>query len=152
MTERGEIDVGRFEVSQLVWRGEFREYCAQNRCGNYGAHPKCPPQCGSFEELRARVMRRAHGVLLRTRFGNTRHNEAAAQWLAERIARGELPSGGELISAGPTPTASCMSAYCIDATALMKSVGMDFSWRRGEESYLTLYIYGEADEDEDESR
>lgn len=141
MTNENEIVAREFVVADLVFRPEFRECCAQNHCGRYGVHPRCPPTCGTVEEMRERVLRFSHGVLLMTHFGSAKHNELAAAWIAERVADGELPADGEVVSAGPTASASCMSAYCIDAAELMKTVGLPFSWKAGEESYLTLYLF-----------
>lgn len=136
-----ELEERRFAVADLVFRAEFREFCAENRCGKYGRHPRCPPACGTVEEMRARALRCSQGVVLRSHLAVAEHNRLAEEWIAAKVAAGELPANGELMSAGPTASASCLSAYCIDATALMETVGLPFSWAPDEASNLTLYLY-----------
>jgi len=137
----GTIVVRKFAVAELVFRPEFRRYCEQNLCGKFGRHPQCPPLSGTVDEMRERVRRFQTGVLLCTHGNPAEHNRLASEWIAGQIAAGTLPAVGLLLSAGPTEQASCMSAYCIDAGELMKTVGLPFSWKAGEESYLTLYVY-----------
>lgn len=43
-------------TTELVFDPIFRSYCKDNACGKYGACWSCPPDVGSYGELRARVL------------------------------------------------------------------------------------------------
>ena len=43
-------------TSEIPFDSGFRVYCEENLCGNYGANYTCPPDCGSPEELRRRIL------------------------------------------------------------------------------------------------
>ena len=40
-------------VRELVVVPEYRRFCEQNLCGNYGVLPACPPVSGTVEEMTA---------------------------------------------------------------------------------------------------
>ena len=141
MSEAGMADIRSFEVNDLVFNPIFRTYCEQNLCGRYGHDPMCPPACGTVVEMKARVLKFKHGLVYRTHLERDVHNRQYDLWLAEQIASGRLPAEGLTMSTGPTATASCISAYCVDVTALMKTVGLPFSWQPGEESCINVYLY-----------
>ena len=141
MSEADVADIRSFLVKDLVFNPTFRTYCEENRCGRYGNDPMCPPACGTVAEMQARASAYTHGIVYRTHLAREAHNRQYAAWLAAEIAAGRLPAEGLTMSTGPTATASCISAYCADATALMKTVGLPFSWQPGEESCVNVYLY-----------
>ena len=49
---------------ELVPEERIREYCYENKCGNYGNHYMCPPHVGAVEDIRRRLARYRRGVLL----------------------------------------------------------------------------------------
>ena len=53
-----------FDAGLLVPEERIREYCYDNKCGNYRNHYMCPPYAGSVEEIRARLSSFGRGVLL----------------------------------------------------------------------------------------
>jgi predicted metal-binding protein len=53
-----------FEAALLVPEERIREYCYENKCGNYRNNYMCPPHVGSIEEIRARLSTFRRGVLL----------------------------------------------------------------------------------------
>lgn len=53
-----------FEADLLVPEERIREYCYENKCGNYRNNYMCPPHVGSIEEIRARLSTFRRGVLL----------------------------------------------------------------------------------------
>lgn len=53
-----------FEADLLVPEERIREYCYENKCGNYRNNYMCPPHVGSIEEIRARLSAFRRGVLL----------------------------------------------------------------------------------------
>ena len=54
------------DVSTVELKPEVRKMCADNTCGQYGKRWSCPPGCGELEELRQRVARYKHGLLVQT--------------------------------------------------------------------------------------
>jgi predicted metal-binding protein len=42
------------DASAIRYSSEFRLYCEQNKCGQYGTNWMCPPLVGPFDELRDR--------------------------------------------------------------------------------------------------
>ena len=53
----GFTDAAFLPVRELVVVPEYRRFCEQNLCGNYGVLPVCPPMSGTVEEMTA-VMQR----------------------------------------------------------------------------------------------
>jgi len=53
-----------FDARLLAPEQRIREYCVENRCGNYGVNYMCPPRVGSLEETGQRLETFHHGVLL----------------------------------------------------------------------------------------
>ena len=49
--------------SQIVTSAHFREICASNQCGGYGACWMCPPDIGDIEPLMARLRTFPYGIL-----------------------------------------------------------------------------------------
>jgi predicted metal-binding protein len=54
-----------FEARMLVPQRRVRGFCAENKCGNYGANYMCPPYIGSLREIKVRLKAFRRGVLLR---------------------------------------------------------------------------------------
>ena len=51
-------------VRELVVVPEYRRFCAQNLCGNYGVLPACPPMSGTVEEMTADMRRYQTALIL----------------------------------------------------------------------------------------
>ena len=75
MTEREMITLAEqegFAAAALVDTGDivfdpmFRPFCAENLCGQYGVNYSCPPDCGSPEEMKQRVLSHKRGLVLQT--------------------------------------------------------------------------------------
>lgn len=54
------------KTSDIQFSKEFRQLCEQNSCGNYGTNWMCPPAIGTFEELKAEVLKSSEGVVFQT--------------------------------------------------------------------------------------
>jgi predicted metal-binding protein len=50
----------------LVLRSEVRDMCAAGKCGMYNKNWVCPPACGSFEEISARLAGYQKGIIVQT--------------------------------------------------------------------------------------
>jgi predicted metal-binding protein len=54
-----------FNPEMLVPEERVRGYCTQNRCGNYGKSYTCPPHVPAIAEVKTRLQKYQHGILLR---------------------------------------------------------------------------------------
>lgn len=151
-------------VSQILINPQFRVYCEENRCGQYGANYACPPDCGSPEEMAQRVLSFNSCLVVKSQWdiesyqdreailtAKRRHNEAMLS-LCDKLRR----EGTSCLMCGasqcllcdtcartrmepcrdPARRYSCLSAYCIDVARLAEAAGMDFSWS---DKKLSLY-------------
>ncbi len=152
---------------------EYREFCVQNLCGNYGKNYGCPPYCGTPEEMRKKILRYSRALVLQTRnqvedmydgaeTGRLKkaHTKKTLQ-LIRLLKEQGMEGKGLAIMAGscnlcesckmpegqPCPhedmSFSCLSAYCIDAGHLAKSCGMDMSWTGNIVSFFSIYLFDE---------
>ena len=62
----GFADAAVMDTKDLVFVPSFRPLCAENVCGKYGANYACPPDCGSVEEMRARVLGWRRALVMQT--------------------------------------------------------------------------------------
>ena len=53
-------------MDTIVFRREFRDACAQNRCGKFGKNWMCPPDAGDIDEMIARAKRYGGAVVFQT--------------------------------------------------------------------------------------
>lgn len=162
--EEGFIAAG-ITPSDVPIDGKFRAFCEENLCGNYGANYSCPPDCGTVEQLREKLLAEEQVIVVQTiheiggyedKSGMQRakvsHNAMVLR-LMERIRR----AGYEGFCSGyngcplcqpckcrekapcphPDQRISCMSAYCIDVAELARRCSLDFAWIPGK-----LYLFG----------
>lgn len=54
-----------FAPQLLAPETRIREFCLENKCGNYLGNYACPPYCGSLEEIDRRLRQFNRGILLR---------------------------------------------------------------------------------------
>lgn len=146
---------------------EFRRFCEENRCGKYNANYSCPPDCGSVEELRQKILAEDKVVIFTTHWdiedyadrdgietAKKGHNAAALRFMDQLRSHGYEGfaagyNGCPLCNpckrilnepcAFPDKRISCMSAYCIDVATLAKKCGLEFAWNPGE-----LFLFGMA--------
>ena len=57
---------GAIETARIRFDPIFREICASNKCGYYGACWTCPPDAGPLDELMARVRGYARALVFQT--------------------------------------------------------------------------------------
>jgi len=53
-----------FKAGLLVPEQRIRDFCVENKCGNYCNHFMCPPRVGSLEEIETRLEPFQRGILL----------------------------------------------------------------------------------------
>ncbi len=147
------------DTDKIVFNPKFRPYCKENLCGQYGANYSCPPDCGTPEEMKERVLRHKKALVLQmkwkiTDFNDTEefkkskqaHNSAAIKLLDICRQAGHNcfmvgSSGCNLCKpckiqlgescAFPHYRFSCMSAYCIYVKKLAEDCGMEYDYKDG---------------------
>ena len=43
-------------TDKIVFDAAFRPYCEENLCGQYGVNYSCPPDCGTPEQMKQKVL------------------------------------------------------------------------------------------------
>jgi len=157
------------DVGEIVFNPEFRKYCAENLCGQYNANYTCPPDCGSVEEMQARILARRRALVVQTKWeiasysdseaiadAKQMHNQAMLRCV-ERFRSGDRPGvmagasccrlckrcGRITGEACPHPQLrfSCMSAYCIHVKKLTDACGMDYCLEPGWLALFGMYAF-----------
>lgn len=156
-------------TDQIVFDPMFRPFCEENLCGQYGVNHSCPPDCGTPEEMKQRVLAHRHGLVLQTiweisdysdtsaiKQAKKSHNEASIR-LMQQLRQQGYPgfligaSGCALCSpcahkAGkpcvfPDLRYSCMSAYCIFVRRLAEQCGMEYNCGEGLLAFFGMYVF-----------
>ena len=178
MTEQTMIDLAlqeRFaaavmvDTKDIVFDPIFRPCCEENLCGQYGVNYTCPPDCGSPEEMEARVRAHKRALVLQTiweipdpsdnaatKQAKKGHNAAQLR-LAKQFREAGVP--GFLVGASgcalcspcakalgqpcrfPDTMYSCMSAYCIFVKKLAERCGMEYDSGEGLLSFFGMYVF-----------
>lgn len=166
--ELGFADAGIIDTAELVFIPAFRSLCEENVCGKYGANYACPPDCGTIEEMRKRVLRWKRALVLQTMWDiedpldNTQVKPAKSQH--NQLTRRLIDQAGEpglMIGASGcslcTPCAiterkpcrfpnlqySCMSAYCIFVKDMAEKCGMEYDCAPGITAFFSMYCFDE---------
>lgn len=149
--ETGFANAAMIKTENIVFMPSFRPLCAENLCGKYGVNYACPPDCGTVEEMQARVQRWPDALVLQTLWdiddpmdgsqtkpAKGTHNKLTRRLIDQIHVPGLMvgASGCSLcdpcaITAGrpcrfPDQMFSCMSAYCIFVRDLADKCGMDY--------------------------
>lgn len=158
-------------TADLVFVPEYRVFCEQNSCGNFGKNYGCPPDCGTPDEMKERVMRHRYAAVFQTRTPAADPMDASAMkilkkrhtqmtWeLLKKLEDEGMEQNGFAIMCGPCGIcetcrktegnpcsfpqrmASCLSAYCIDAGKLAERCGMEMEWNGNVVSFFSMYIF-----------
>ena len=143
-------------TNEIVQNPSFRKFCEDNLCGKYNANYSCPPDCGTVEEVQARLKAGKRALVLQTIWeigsydnkegiqqSKKAHNAAILRFTEtlrkEGISGFCLGYGGCPLCdpckrvnnepcAHPDQKISCMSAYCIDVAKLANKCGLEFAW------------------------
>jgi len=157
------------DTSGITFDPSFRPYCEENLCGQYGANHSCPPDCGTPEQMKARVMAHQKALVLQTiweirdysdheaiRQAKSAHNAAQLR-LAKAMRAAGIP--GFLVGASgcalcspcrrtmgepcrfPEDQYSCMSAYCIFVRKLAEQCGMEYNCGPGLLAFFGMYVF-----------
>lgn len=156
------------EVSAIPFDPMFRPFCEENLCGQYGVNHSCPPECGSPDDMKRRILSKKRAVVLQTiwdisdysdklaiRQAKGSHNQASLS-LAQKLRQAGLPgfvvgaSGCALCSPCtakegipcrfPDLQYSCMSAYCIFVKRLCDQCGLEYDCGPGLLAFFGMYV------------
>lgn len=151
-------------ASEIPVNPEYLKYCEENRCGNYDANYACPPDCGTPEEMRQRLLSAGAALVLQSQWEIPAYgtpevlSSKAEHGAAIRRFRDSLRKEGfDVFAVGYGPCSlckpckrksgapcsfpelrvSCMSAYCVDVAALAARCALPFDWNP-----KRLYLFG----------
>ena len=167
--EEGFANAAVVDTDKIVFDPTFRPYCEENLCGQYGANYSCPPDCGSPEEMKQRILAYKKALVLQTIWQVSDYADAAAIKQAKKSHNAaelrlvkklrEAGHGGLIVGASGcalcTPCArtqglpcnypelkySCMSAYCIFVKRLTDSCGMEYNCGEGLLGLFGMYVF-----------
>lgn len=167
----GYVNAAKIETSELVFVEEYRKFCEKNDCGNFGKNYACPPSCGTPQEMKEKVLKYNNAFVFQSQsvVKNLYDNAEVAQVKKAHVKRmrdllpilkeSGLPKKGLSIMCGPCTLcktcailenkpcvnpegqASCVSAYCIDASKMAKSCNMNIEWNGDTVSFFSLYVF-----------
>ena len=152
------------DTDKIVFDPAFRPYCAENLCGQYGVNHSCPPDCGTPEEMRQKLLSASEALVLQSLWEVPGYgtpevlSSKAEHGAAIRRFRDDLRRDGfDVFAVGygacslckpckrkngepcafPDLRVSCMSAYCVDVAKLAKRCALPFDWNPKK-----LYLFG----------
>lgn len=157
------------DTERIVFEESFRVYCEENLCGQYGVNYACPPDCGSCEEMKQRILSHKKALVLQTiwqvsdysdketiKNAKASHNVSTVR-LTKTLREMGVPgfpvgSGGcslckpcklkaGLPCAFPDLRYSCMSAYCIFVKKLADECGMEYTPGEGLLALFGMYVF-----------
>lgn len=151
----GFTDAALLPVADLVVAPAYRCFCEENLCGNYDVLPVCPPMSGTVEEMTANMRRYQTALVLTIETTPNCYTDKAEQKAAKRAQNilteqlmDQMRADGQtdllMMGAGPWKTASCMSAYCVDAQKMADAVHMKCWENDGKIRYFSLILFGQA--------
>lgn len=156
-------------TSEIVFEPSFRTFCAENRCGCYGANYSCPPDCGTPDEMKDRICAYDRALVLQTKWNIRDYSDIAAIKKAKRshntamlsIVQKMQSNGMDGLMAGasccllcehcailqgepcrfPSRRYSCLSAYCIYVKKLAERCNMEYCCSDGKLALFGLYAF-----------
>lgn len=157
------------DPTQIVFDPSFRPYCEENLCGQYGVNYACPPDCGTVEQMKQKLLAHRRALVLQTvweisdlsdapaiKRAKAGHNAAELRLIAQLREAGHDglmvgASGCALCSPCarregkpcrfPSLQYSCMSAYCIFVRKLSDLCGMEYNQPDGLLAFFGMYAF-----------
>lgn len=148
----GFTDAALMDTAELVIVPEYRQFCEENLCGNYNVLPVCPPMSGTVEEMTQNVRRHKTALVLTIvstpkdvtdraeQKAAKRHQNELTDQLMEQM-RADGVEDLLMMGAGPWKTASCMSAYCVNAQMMADTVHMKCWENDGKFRFFSLILF-----------
>lgn len=157
------------DTERIVFDAAFRPYCEENLCGQYGANHSCPPDCGTPEQMKQKVLAHKNALVVSTEWEITDFTQADKMTEAKashnaamfRIIRRLRKAGHDGIMIGasactlcspckrtngeacihPELQYSCMAAYCIYVIQLAEDCGMNYDYKDGILPFFGMYVF-----------
>ena len=157
------------DTTDIVFDPSFRAYCEENLCGQYGVNYSCPPDCGSPEAMKQKILGHRKALVLQTIWevsdysdmevikpAKASHNAAQIR-LMKRLRKNDC--NGFLVGASgcalcspckhalrqpcsfPEYQFSCMSAYCIFVKKLTDKCGIEYDCGEGLLAFFGMYVF-----------
>lgn len=131
----------------------FRSFCEQNICGQYGKNYSCPPDCGTYVQMRNKILSKKYALVVQSvnkikdfsapEFEPAKKRHCALATELENKYKALGIDGFTVGACGCTlcePCAktlnqpckfpklkySCMSAYCINVKLLCETCGLKY--------------------------
>lgn len=167
--EEGFAAAALVDTGDIPFDFSFRPYCAENLCGQYGVNYSCPPDCGTCEQMRDRILSRKKALVLQTvweisdytdipaiKEAKGGHNHASIA-LMQKMR--QLGYEGFMVGASgcalcqpcalqkgapcrfPDLQYSCMSAYCIFVKKLCDRCGLEYDCGPGLLAFFGMYVF-----------
>ena len=156
-------------TDKIVFDEAFRPYCEENLCGQFGVNYSCPPDCGTPEEMKQKVLSYKNVLVVSTNWeiedfsqtdklkeAKAQHNAAMLRLIKKMKAAGYTgimvgASGCTLctpckLASGeacehPDVMYSCMSAYCIYVKKLAVDCSMNYDYNNKILPLFGMYLF-----------
>lgn len=157
------------DTDSIVFDPMFRPYCEENLCGQYGANYSCPPDCGSPEAMKQKILSYKKALVLQTIWEISDYSDPAVIKPAKashnaaqiRLIRRLREAGVQGFPVGASGCAlcspcriqlgepcrfpeyaySCMSAYCIFVKKLADTCFMEYDCGDGLLAFFGMYVF-----------
>ena len=167
--EEGFADAAVVDTEDIVFDPAFRDYCEENLCGQYGANYACPPDCGSPEVMKQKILAHRKALVLQTIWeisdytdmhqikpAKASHNQAQhrlAKRFQKRGCKGFMVGASGCAFCDPCRKTlgqpcrypeyrfSCMSAYCIFVKKLTDKCGIEYDCGDGLLAFFGMYVF-----------
>ena len=162
----GFANAALIDTGDITFMPSFRPLCQENLCGKYGVNYSCPPDCGTVEEMRQRILRWPRALVMQTMWdiedpldnaqikpAKAEHNRLTRTLMDQVDEPGLMigVSGCSLcepcaITTGepcrfPKLQCSCMSAYCIFVKEMTDRCHMDYECAPGITTFFSMYCF-----------
>ncbi len=153
-------------TKDITFVPSFRPLCQENLCGKYGVNYSCPPDCGTVEEMRQRILRWPRALVMqtmwdiedpmdegRTKPAKARHNRLTRELMDWAGEPGLMVGASGCGLCTPCALAegapcrfpalqySCMSAYCVFVKDLAEKCGMEYDCGPGVVAFFSMYCF-----------
>lgn len=157
------------DTKDMVFDSSLRRYCEENLCGNYGKNYGCPPDCGTPEQMKERVLLYKKALILqsvhtvtdyndREQIKHTKgmHNQLSKKFirtLEAESGRGLTMLAGQCIGCSqclkpfglpcknPEEMTSCLSAYCVNVANMAEHCDIPYWCGEGKVAYFSVWLF-----------
>lgn len=166
--EEGFANAAIVDTDTIPFDFVFRQYCAENLCGQYGINHSCPPTCGDCETMKQRITSKKRAIVLQTIWEISDYTDTASikeakgmhnktsiilmKKLREAGVNGFMVGASGCALCSPCTASSgepcrfpdlqysCMSAYCIFVSKLCEQCGLEYDCGAGLLAFFGMYV------------